>query len=225
MNISITPDPLASAFRTLSYCDERAVEVPWTIEAIRKYQEEKSEPLTMLDVGCSEGSKHLWHIPPGIAVEGIDIRLCRLPGMTFHQADIREFKPPHEYDIITCVSTLEHIGFEVYGGHKSDDGYREQIKALRAMFGMLKPEGILILTLPFGRYGLFRSHMNYDLLQFYGLLTDAKIQRIITHDPYHWDFSTRSWVKSWPGSHNERGYGEGVPFATGVMCAVLGRHE
>ncbi len=93
------------------------------------------------------------------------------------------------------------------------------------MFGMLKPEGILILTLPFGRYGLFRSHMNYDLLQFYGLLTDAKIQRIITHDPYHWDFSTRSWVKSWPGSHNERGYGEGVSFATGVMCAVLGRHE
>lgn len=225
MEVNITPDPLASAFRALTYCDERAVEVPWVLESIRQYQADHSGPLTMLDVGCSEGSKHLWHIPPEIAVEGIDIRLCRLPGMTFHQADIRDFVPPHEYDIITCVSTLEHIGFEVYGGHKSEDYHTEQVKALQAMAGMLKPGGVLILTLPFGRFGLFRSHVNYDLLKFYALLGDAGILRIVTHDPFHWDFAERAWVKSWPGEHNERGYGEGVPFATGVMCAVLGRHE
>lgn len=227
MNIIITPNPAFSAYNTPAYCDERAVEVPWTIEAIRQYKQAHPEPLLMLDVGCAEGGRHLQHIPEGIVVEGIDIRPCHIPGVRTYQADIRAFPQVHRdksYDIITCVSTLEHIGFAAYGGQASEGWFTEQIKAAQAMAGMLKPGGILILTLPFGRFGLFKCHVNYDLLRYYSLLTEAGLG-IITEDPFHFDFAERAWKKSWPGEHNQRGYGEGVPFATGVLCAALGRHE
>lgn len=225
--ITIAPNPAFSNYNTPAYCDERAVEVPWAIEAVRQFSEAHPGPLRLLDVGCSEGSRHLAHFPERITVEGIDIRYKFRPELkVFFFGDIRtfNFKSSESYDVITCVSTLEHIGFAAYGGEKAKDWFKEQIKALTAMIKILKSGGFLFLTLPFGYYGEFPAHVNYSPILFNSLTTEAGLNVRQTNF-FHFDMAARAWKQSAPGEENQRGYGEGVPFATGVLCAVLGRAE
>ena len=107
-----------------------------------------------LDVGCI--ARHNY-ISPSLAmngwnVYGIDIRNeweFHHPNFHFVQQDIRhsDFKDDF-FDLITCVSTLEHIGLLGYYGNqtKVDDGDAETMKELKRI---LKPDGTLLLTVPF----------------------------------------------------------------------------
>lgn len=59
--------------------------------------------------------------------------------------DIVDFDPPGRYDLIVCISTLEHIGW--------DESPREPGKILRALENLrnlLKPGGKLVVTVPLG---------------------------------------------------------------------------
>lgn len=213
-------DPSFCYEATPSYCDERAVEVPWTLEVIRRFREKYHGPLKLCDVGC-HGSRHLPLLAgEGMLLEGIDLQPCSLEGVLTRRLDIRDFEPPCLYDLVTCISTLEHIGFEVYGGRRSEDWFGEQVKSVLAMKRMLKKNGILILTLPLGRRELFISHAVYDLPLLDQLAGEAHLEKLEV-EMYHFDLSLRNWRKSNPDSPNRLGYAEGVRFATGVVLAVL----
>jgi len=202
-----------------AYCDERAVEVPWTLEVIRKFREGSPSPVRLCDVGCHD-SRHLVPLSgEGIILEGIDIQPCSSGDLITHNCDIRDFKNFGRYDVVTCISTLEHIGFEVYGGRRSEDWFCEQVKSAGIMKKMLNANGILILTLPLGRYEIFPTHVNYDLPLFYRLKDEAEL-KVMKMEMYHFDGMDKEWRKS--NAPNTKGYGEGVRFATGVLLAVLG---
>lgn len=57
------------------------------------------------------------------------------------------------FDYVICISTLEHIGMDNsrYGGtlESDPDSY---LTALREMYRVLKPTGVLMITVPFGAY-------------------------------------------------------------------------
>ncbi len=68
------------------------------------------------------------------------------PGPNILNEDILRFNPSHTYDLILSISTFEHIGFD-------DDSGSENSKieeALQKCRSMLKPEGLLIITVPLG---------------------------------------------------------------------------
>lgn len=107
-----------------------------------------------LDIGCIARTNY---ISPSLAmngweVYGIDIRnewQFHHPNFTFIQGDIREAKlESQSFDLVTCISTLEHIGLAGYYGNRveSQDGDFQAIERVKTL---LKPNGKLILTVPY----------------------------------------------------------------------------
>jgi hypothetical protein len=67
------------------------------------------------------------------------------PGRGVIAADVVDWTPPHLYDLIVSISTLEHVGW--------DESPREPDKVARALAhlrGMLATHGRLLVTLPLG---------------------------------------------------------------------------
>ncbi len=74
----------------------------------------------------------------------------RLPSsIKFSVDDITASKFSGEFfDIVTCVSTIEHIGLGAYGDPKHNNGDRE---AMDEMKRIVKPSGVILLTTQVGR--------------------------------------------------------------------------
>jgi len=127
--------------------NERSVEVPWALERTR-------DARRVLDVGCST-SDYLAEMasagsPHGRRVYGLDPdtpRPIRNVGVVKGSIVAPPF-PPASFDLILCVSTVEHIGLPIYGQHEFPHG---DILAMRHMRRLLAPRGRLLLTVPFGR--------------------------------------------------------------------------
>ena len=56
--------------------------------------------------------------------------------------------PPASFDLILCISTVEHVGLPIYGQHEFPHG---DILAMRHVRSLLAPGGRLLVTVPFGR--------------------------------------------------------------------------
>ncbi|MBA2557797.1 MAG: class I SAM-dependent methyltransferase [Chloroflexi bacterium] len=98
-------------------------------------------PGTLLDVACGTGS-HLVHLRDWYAVEGLDLNADllkvaarRLPEVTLHEADMRDFDLGRTFDVVTCL--FSSIGYvETTGGLS---------RAVEAMARHLAPSGVLIV--------------------------------------------------------------------------------
>ena len=137
--------------------NERSVEVPWARERI-------GDARRVLDVGCST-SDYLADLartgpspeanPPqaerrGRRVYGLDPDAphpIRNVGVARGTIVAPPF-PPGSFDLILCISTVEHIGLPIYGQHEFPHG---DIFAMRHVRRLLAPGGRLLLTVPFGR--------------------------------------------------------------------------
>lgn len=130
-----------------------------------------------MDVGSSSSYVPLEMAKQGNEVVAVDIRPypMRHPNLTFIQADITDLKsfknlPP--FDVVTCISTLEHIGVGHYGDTMVAQG---DFLAVVTIQGLLKPGGSLLLTVPFG-----------------AVFSQDDFQRI-----YDFDHITRLFGKGW----------------------------
>jgi len=113
-----------------------------------------AQPLKILDVGCYGGLLPIQLAVLGNEVYGIDILNYPLDHSNFHfiKNDIMHLSFQDEFfDIVSCVSVLEHVGLGRYGDPTITDGDK---LALREMTRVLKPGGRIILTVPFGKGGI-----------------------------------------------------------------------
>ncbi len=116
--------------------NERPVEYRFVFEAISNFY-----PKTLLDIGT--GVTALPHLVAncGVRVTAIDNIKDYWPAGMFNRHfyvindDITKPRLKEKFDMVTCISTLEHI--EAY-----DD-------AVRSMFSLLNPGGHLVLTFPY----------------------------------------------------------------------------
>jgi len=117
--------------------NERAIEYRFVFQSIHK-----TSPKTVLDIGT--GLTALPHLMSscGLIVTAIDniYEYWSKGGMFnrhFHliSDDITTSKLKGQWDLITCISTLEHI--------------KNYEAAVKHMFALLKPKGHLVLTFPY----------------------------------------------------------------------------
>lgn len=159
----------------------------------------------ILDIGCGKGhwtallSKFLKR-----RIEGIDLRECpiRCPGVISLVGDIRktDFKDGY-FDRIVSISTIEHLGIETrYGSYADINADR---KALLEMKRILKDNGKIILTVPFGKAGINSVQRTYDLRGIKKLTRGFKILKMEFAKDFggNWSYASIDEVKGTVGCH------------------------
>jgi hypothetical protein len=123
--------PYFSHRYNLSWRNERTVEVPIALRALRSHAGDR-----VLEVG--NVISHYFHVDHDV----ID-KYER--GDTVMNVDVVDFEPDGRYDLILCISTLEHIGWDEEPRNPGKGG-----AALSRLAGFLSPAGELIATFPLG---------------------------------------------------------------------------
>ncbi|MDH5385842.1 MAG: class I SAM-dependent methyltransferase [Candidatus Aminicenantes bacterium] len=112
---------------------------------------------TVLDVGCTAGLNFLPVALSdlGYEVYGIDLRPFKIRSNNFQfiMADARYLPFRNVFDFCYGVSTVEHIGLRgtsspLLGKIEDLEG---DIKAIKEIQSTMKPNGIMIITIPFGK--------------------------------------------------------------------------
>lgn len=109
----------------------------------------------VLDVGCTARVNYL---PAALAwlgweVWGIDLRgfKFRHPNFHFVSGDLRNTNfPDNFFDVVYAAFTLQHLGLSGRYGVTEEDPEGD-VKAVREIARILRPNGILLCTLPYGR--------------------------------------------------------------------------
>ena len=136
---------------------DRVVEEPWAVSKVRPGER-------VLDIG-SATSRFLRDLPAGCRVYAIDLRPTPpQPGIAVIRGDLMSAPfPLGSFDVITCISTIEHIGLDVYG--QGPDPFGDEV-AMRHLRRLLRPGGRLLLTAPFGRGAVSAWLRVYNRLTF-----------------------------------------------------------
>ncbi|MDD5503708.1 MAG: class I SAM-dependent methyltransferase [Candidatus Omnitrophica bacterium] len=162
------------AFIKSATLNERVIEIPFAIKQISAMP----APCRVLDVGCMESELPLFMAGLGYDVTGFDFRHypCRVPNFRFVQGDILDLPfDDNSYDAVTCISTIEHIGIGFYNDPKGMTS-EPDIKAMAQISRVLKPQGLLVLTVPFGIFCVNKHQRVYDTPAVKRLLSGFKIE-------------------------------------------------
>jgi SAM-dependent methyltransferase len=104
----------------------------------------------ILDVGGGESKLAKTLAELGFSVTVIDIGEVDCGKAKHIKNNVLDYEFPEEtFDIIISISTIEHVGLPCYGQTKLDqDG---DIKVMDKIYRWLKPHGLAIITLPYGK--------------------------------------------------------------------------
>ncbi len=139
-----------------SSSSERSVEYDWVLENL------PSPKGKLLDIGS--GASYFPHklLYEGFEVYSLEVQkpIVQKSRITFKQGDIRDTGFDREFfDMITLVSTLEHIGLGFYDDPVYPDG---DFKTIKEIERILKRGRFLILTTPFSNSYLESWQRIYD---------------------------------------------------------------
>ncbi len=152
--------------------DERIVEYPWVIANL------PGRSVSMLDAGSALNFETILAHPK---LKNKKITIVNLNpeancfwrrGVSYLFEDIRKLPfADNSFDVIVCISTLEHVGMDNTEVYTSDSRYKENkvedyLVAATELKRVLKPGGNLFITVPFGKYqnlGFFQQ-FNSDML-------------------------------------------------------------
>jgi len=196
---------------------ERCIEIPW---ALSLYTGES----VVLDVGYTHAEDRYLsgllslHIPH---LHGIDIVKKNTEGIIPHIMDIRKTTfPDNFFDMVFCLSTLEHIGRDVSrythaAGEIQHDG---DLEALREIVRITKNQGKIVLTVPYGREGDYGWFIQYN---------EGRLRRLVRSLPLeirieeYFIFSA-GWHRCDKHELDETGYQENhARAAAGLACLLL----
>jgi len=124
---------------------DRYLEYPWMLQNI------KITSGRILDVGSTASNMLYKFLPKEVEINSIDLndKHIESDSVKFSVGDIRKTNYEDNYfDVISCISTLEHIG--VSGRYGSDEDSTGDLKAVREMGRILKPGGVMLITVPYG---------------------------------------------------------------------------
>lgn len=126
---------------------DRDIEIPWARARIDALLAAGAR--TILDVGCVDG----FVLDEYPIATGLDVREPNLRhAVRTRQADIADMGDvwaDRPFDIVTCISTVEHVGLGFYGDPTAhgEDG---PALAFRSLVRLTAPGGHILLTVPIG---------------------------------------------------------------------------
>ena len=133
-----------NALESLRCKSERSVEIPWLLSRIGK-------PTRILDIG-SAGAKYLSALAAtGAEVTAIDTREFQPPaGVNAYRLDARKLPDDWagRFDVVTCVSVLDHVGLDAYGNTEDITALTDVIREIGRV---IATGGRLLVTVPVGR--------------------------------------------------------------------------
>jgi SAM-dependent methyltransferase len=126
--------------------NERIVELPYVLRALAGVRPGGN----VLDVGATESLVSLCLASLGYDVTAVDPRPYPLshPRLKVVTAEVQRWEPDETFDAVVCLSTIEHIGLGAYGDEVDDE--RADLAAMRRIRELTAPQGLLVLTTPFG---------------------------------------------------------------------------
>lgn len=235
---------------------ERCVETPWVASHVPAGSR-------LLDIGFTMASLDYLGLllalrrDHGVEVEAIDIvkpyRVKRrYPGDWLDEVlsvpitigDIRTVRiPESRYDVVTCISTIEHIGFDVATSDNPNTAFERALApdrvpmtrdpdtnrvVLDRFFSALKPGGAVLISVPMGRggptllkdsLGYYCAQWEYDGASWNEIVSHpgfaAECQRFFGHDP------DRGWQEVPGPDHLTRASSSMKPHAEGCALAAL----
>lgn len=129
---------------------DRDVEIPWARARIDALLAAGAR--TILDVGCVDG----FVLDEYPQAEGVDMRVPpgHIADRVYH-ADIADYtaldiaSSTLTWDIVTCISTIEHVGLGFYGDPTAH-GELGPALAFSSLARLTAPGGHILLTVPIG---------------------------------------------------------------------------
>lgn len=193
--------------------DERECEFTWTYKHLSNGK--------ILDIGCCETyfCEVLYKL--GYNITGVDIRDYFGPrkdtskgNWTFIKGSILDspFKE-NTFDQVTAISTIEHIGLNCYDQIQINENGDRQ--SLEQMYRLAKPNGTLLVTLPFGNNG-----ENGEWMRYYNIEKLSELFRGYRWKPTFYRRENKQWQISDPRKAEKRETGKGgLPRA--VVCVKV----
>jgi SAM-dependent methyltransferase len=154
------------------HVNERIVEIPFTLHAVAKLH----TGAEVLDIGCSESILPLYVSYSGLKVTGLDYRdyPYTAPNFRFTRGDILNLPfNGSSFDAVTCISTLEHIGIGFYNDPKQNTA--ADLSAIQEIKRVLRPNGFLVLSVPYGLGASNAQQRIYDHAALNELMKGFKI--------------------------------------------------
>jgi SAM-dependent methyltransferase len=210
---------------------ERVVEIPWALSLVDKsqrvldvgyaYSEERYiKPLC--DMGVEELYGSDWAEPKQHVKDAMNGKMKTI------KHDLRDRYPDEFqgfFDLILCVSTIEHVGQDNSHWYFKDDKYgldgNADVAAIINMRDALKVGGLLAITVPYGEFMQIDCFKQYDKATFDNLV-DKSGMEVVARDYFvnnkdGWYNSTEEGVK------DKRYAAYGIMGSTGLLCIILRR--
>ena len=186
-------EPLPIFFAT--GLDERSIELPWVIANVSKTAHHILDAGSALNHPEILNNRYWLDKELTIATLSPETNQFSFNWLTYIYSDLRQL--PFEtdsFDEIVCISTLEHLGmdntlFTNNLKHKENDG-TAYIEALIELRRVLRKNGRLLLTVPYGRF------MNYGFFQqFDQKLLDKGAEAFGAHtrDEVIYSYTSQGW--------------------------------
>ena len=209
------PHKLYGAFES-----ERCVEIPWTL---CRYRGERR----VLDVGYAHAERRYTDALGALGIPilvGIDLTASLRSGVSSLVADVRwPALKECSFDQVLAISVIEHIGRDNtrYIGSVSDPTDTSgDMAAIRALAGLLRPGGRLLVTVPFGITEDHGWFVQYDGDRLDRLISMSGLV-VVEAEFYHY---RGAWEGPVPREALVgRYYGDEAVAASGVACLELER--
>jgi hypothetical protein len=211
----LSPQPFGAGL------DERVVEVPWAFERL-------GAGTVLIDVGSTLNQPELLTGVLESYQEVVFVNRYRddgsrsaSPRVRYVRGDAREL-PLTRVPLITCLSTLEHVGCDNrrYGGAASvagSDRRAARAAAMASFRGALQPRGRLLLTVPFGRFANLGWFEQLDAAALEHAVAAFGAASVLTTYFLH----DGGWRRAGPAECAGSRYGSVTPGATAVACLEL----